>query len=187
MALTPRHARWGSALLKAEMHHQYVRPLWGNINFKGCHYYAHRDLKATWKRLKGSLYQPQRTHPFPTKLSGGGGGALNRWVFTVQVNLPPPKRAGHINSFAKTTSKHANTRQNTHVSCGTSRQCAASSWPAYQFCEAVRHTTIPDLAGDIHTPHRPQTPRQYLLPDTLHKQFGRRRIMQERLPNLRAK
>ena len=30
--------------------------------------------------------------------------------------------------FAKTTSKHANTRQNTHVSCGTSRQCAASSW-----------------------------------------------------------
>ena len=31
-------------------------------------------------------------------------------------------------SFAKTTSKHANTRQNTHVSCGTSRQCAASSW-----------------------------------------------------------
>ena len=29
--------------------------------------------------------------------------------------------------FAKTRSKHANMRQNTHVSCGTSRQCAASS------------------------------------------------------------
>ena len=29
---------------------------------------------------------------------------------------------------AHSTSKHANTRQNTHVSCGTSRQCAASSW-----------------------------------------------------------
>ena len=35
------------------------------------------------------------------------------------------------NTFAKTTSKHANTRQNTHVSCGTSRQCAASSWVSF--------------------------------------------------------
>ena len=34
-------------------------------------------------------------------------------------------------TFAKTTSKHANTRQNTHVSCGTSRQCAASSWVSF--------------------------------------------------------
>ena len=56
-------------------------------------------LWAKWLRHPCRLGDPHRFR------SGGGGGV-----------------------FAKTTSKHANTRQNTHVSCGTSRQCAASSW-----------------------------------------------------------
>ena len=44
-------------------------------------------------------------------------------VQELTAHAPVEKRV-----FAKTTSKHANTRQNTHVFCGTSRQCAASSW-----------------------------------------------------------
>ena len=74
-----------------------------------------------------------------------------------------------------------------HDHCLIRRGYYPRKLPPRQLREAVRHTTIPDLTGDIHSPHHPQAPRQNLLPDTLHKQFWRRRIMQERPPYFRAK
>ena len=60
--------------------------------------------------------------------------------------------------FAKTTSKHANTRQNTHVSCGTSRQCAASSWAPMR---NARHTLEVYGRPKHKSPKAPRTHRRH--------------------------
>ena len=98
-ALQAGHARWGAAELKAKLQHQYVRLLGGNINIEGGHQCAHNELKNTCKRLKGSLYKPQPSHPVAQQVVRGV--ALNKWLFRVQVNIPPQ---GRISSAVSTLS-----------------------------------------------------------------------------------
>ena len=98
-ALQAGHARWGATELKAKLQHQYVRLLGGNINIEGGHQYAHNELKNTCKRLKGSLYKPQPSHPVAQQVVRGV--APNKWLFRVQVNIPPQ---GCISSAVSTVS-----------------------------------------------------------------------------------
>ena len=98
-ALQEGHVRWWAAELKTKLQHQYVGLLGGNINIEGRHHYSHNELRNTCKRLKGSLYKPQPSHPVAQQVVRGV--ALNEWLFKVQVNIPPH---GRISSAVSTVS-----------------------------------------------------------------------------------
>ena len=89
-ALLEGRARWGLAELKTKFHHHYLRLPRGNINVKGGHHQAHRELKNTCAKWKRSLYRPQPSHPVARQVIRGV--ALNRWIFSAHVNIPTQVR-----------------------------------------------------------------------------------------------
>ena len=84
--------------------------------------------RVAWEHLK-DVAQPPLRHMPPMSVKG-----ICNPRHASRLGGKPANSNGHhclptyILILAKTGSKHANRRQNTHVSCSTSRECAASSW-----------------------------------------------------------